>query len=596
MTTRPISRLGLRSGALATLVAGSTLLVSGSAAAQYSLGSGQALDRNLRVGGDLRNLPRAVENYAVRNALITGNVAGGREFRGNVGYTSDRAFRGAAGSDDNFRFRADSALSALPAVLGGATSDRYSIAGSQALLQFDRDTTTSSIDIVQEIGGADAQMLDLRAMIDRASLQGSTSRVFERSSDGAVIGGLADDRGRQLAVMASPTVGMRFEEVLSDATSPIEVGLFDWRRINEDRAAGRLAATSSFQRLGSTEPASGFAVTPGAMSAELNASPGRVEGTEPNVLATTPESVIPPSERLDLRQDAESISRDYDAIVARILEQFGETVDIRVQGDPALRARLGEALEALRADLALGGLQPPVGSGTDGVAPADPNTPLGPDGRPLEPLPGALAPEFPNELPPDAPAGEGEPAAEAPKVDPATPPTLDELARALRHGRTVEDLSSEEKSRIGELISRGQEQFTSGDYFFAEQSFDRALRILPGQPMATAGLVHTQLAAGLYLSAAINLRRFFTAMPEMIDTRYSAELLPPPERVKAATAMIRKLMETNSTDRPTYGLSLAYLGFQSKDTPMIREGLDAIVGGEGEDTLRQLLKRIWLDE
>jgi len=578
------------------IVAGPTLLLCGAASAQYSLGRGQSLDRSLRVGSDLRNLPRAVENYAVRNALITGDVAGGKEFRGNVGYTSDRAFRGAAGSDENFRFRANSALSALPAVLGGATSDRYSIAGSQALLQFDRDTTTSSIDIVQEIGGASAQMLDLRAMIDRASLQGSTSRVFERSSDGAVIGGLADDRGRELAVLASPTVGMRFEEVRSDATSPIEVGLFDWRRIHEDRAAGRLSATSRFQRLGSIETASGFMAIPGAASTELNASPGRVAGTEPNIVSAATDSVIPPSERLDLRQDVASISRDYDAIVARILEQFGETVDIRVQGDPALRARLGEALEALRAELSLGGLQPPIGSGTDGVAPPEANTPLGPDGKRLEPLPGALAPEFPNELPPDAPAGEVPPAAEEPKVEPNAAPTLDELARALRHGRTVEALSSDEKSRIGELISRGQEQFKGGDYFFAEQSFDRALRILPGQPMATAGLVHTQLAAGLYLSAAINLRRFFASMPEMIDTRYAPELLPPPERVKAATEMIRKLMETNSTDRATYGLSLAYLGFQSKDTQMIREGLDAIVGGEAEDTLRQLLKRIWLDE
>jgi tetratricopeptide (TPR) repeat protein len=169
------------------------------------------------------------------------------------------------------------------------------------------------------------------------------------------------------------------------------------------------------------------------------------------------------------------------------------------------------------------------------------------------------------------------------------------MATILRHGVKIEDLSTEQRSRIDELIARGQTQMGAGDFFDASQSFERALRMMPGHPMATAGVINAEIAAGLYLSSAIRLRRFLAESPEMIDTRYGERLLPPKERFDVAIENMRRRMK-GSDDAPDYGLALAYIGRQTEDKALMREGLDAIKGSEADDTLRLLLKKLWLGE
>ena len=103
---------------------------------------------------------------------------------------------------------------------------------------------------------------------------------------------------------------------------------------------------------------------------------------------------------------------------------------------------------------------------------------------------------------------------------------LEEYGLILKHGQRVERLSTGEDDRFNELLASGEEALREGKYFWAERRFDRALRFVPGHPMATAGLANTQIAAGLYLSAAITLRSLFTYQPEMMDVRYEPGLLP----------------------------------------------------------------------
>ena len=50
-------------------------------------------------------------DYYSRNLIVTGDVGGGRQFRGNVGYREQSEFTGQTGSDDNRFFRAYSVYS-----------------------------------------------------------------------------------------------------------------------------------------------------------------------------------------------------------------------------------------------------------------------------------------------------------------------------------------------------------------------------------------------------------------------------------------------------------------------------------------------------
>src|SRR6185503_5356216 len=60
--------------------------------AQNALGSGNALDSNLNATSGRINAAQKVENFADRNLIVTGDVAGGRGFRGSVGYTASQDF------------------------------------------------------------------------------------------------------------------------------------------------------------------------------------------------------------------------------------------------------------------------------------------------------------------------------------------------------------------------------------------------------------------------------------------------------------------------------------------------------------------------
>jgi hypothetical protein len=85
------------------------------ASAQYRVDNGNARDANNRVGSggynDVRNDAHTLDSRiggTAGNYVVTGNVAGGRSFRGNVGYGSASSFRSKLGSSDFDSFIRDS--------------------------------------------------------------------------------------------------------------------------------------------------------------------------------------------------------------------------------------------------------------------------------------------------------------------------------------------------------------------------------------------------------------------------------------------------------------------------------------------------------
>ncbi|MDP7005056.1 MAG: hypothetical protein QF718_02440 [Phycisphaerales bacterium] len=173
---------------------------------------------------------------------------------------------------------------------------------------------------------------------------------------------------------------------------------------------------------------------------------------------------------------------------------------------------------------------------------------------------------------------------------------IDEIAGALRHGETISQLSSKYQTRFDELVQLGEDELEKGAFFLAGQRFDQALRLIPGQPLATAGLGHSNIGAGLYLSAGHVLQSLLSFQPEMIDVVYEPQLLPPKiDLVRAGVAIQSRLDEKK--DGGTYAFLLAYIGHQLDDIDMIRKGLSVLEKRTDEnDTLVPLLKLIWLDK
>ena len=163
----------------------------------------------------------------------------------------------------------------------------------------------------------------------------------------------------------------------------------------------------------------------------------------------------------------------------------------------------------------------------------------------------------------------------------------------LRHGEKLTQLSGVQNTRFNEIMRVAEMHLAKGEYFLAQRKFNQALRFIPGHPLATAGLAHSNLGAGLHLSAGNVLQSVLSFQPEMIDVRYEANLLPPRiELVRAGVTASQRLDQER--DGAIYAFLLAYIGHQLDDEEMLNKGLAALGQHVEEgDPFIPLLQRIW---
>jgi hypothetical protein len=106
--------------------------------------------------------------------------------------------------------------------------------------------------------------------------------------------------------------------------------------------------------------------------------------------------------------------------------------------------------------------------------------------------------------------------------------------------------------------------------------------------------VHSRLGAGLFRSAAQELRQLFDDHPELIGVQYDPTLLPPGSRLRWIRAELDKMLE--NTDRSDPGLLLAYLGYQLGQREFLVYGLDIAETRAPRDPLLAVLRQVWLGQ
>ena len=160
-------------------------------------------------------------------------------------------------------------------------------------------------------------------------------------------------------------------------------------------------------------------------------------------------------------------------------------------------------------------------------------------------------------------------------------------------------------------MAGGQQALAERRYFDAEDRFSRALAARPRDPSAQAGRVHSQLGAGMYLSASVNLRELLVISPETAVSTYDPAILPDPARLAEIIATLRtRLNGTEHADALAMslgvrdvGFMLAYLGFHANDQEAIKQGLAAVASlpaTTDDDKLagrvERFLRAVWLGE
>lgn len=528
-------------------------------AAQNALGDGRRLDRSLNTqsqyntGGSRRAF---YDDVRLRNAVVTGNAAGGRSFRGDVGYTGGSDFRGNLGSEDVFTFRRDASFSAAlnsNTALRGVGGLQYQMGGTAG----SGNSPTANMGLGRDDGG----LLVRRAGSGTASSEYlGTNASGERRKPRPGVGSydsedLRADYTDNRAVMPTAGAGaLRSTSAYSTSQSfnPALVG----QREEQDGSITSLTASS----LRGVRASNSGARTLGSADPTAAAGAGARPATgQQNLQANLQNPAAPRSPNALAPREAKTA---YDALMEEYSEQTGTTAGTDPVGNVA---DWRKQLEEMRGTL-------------DGTY--DPAT--------------ALLPE--NQGPQSLPVDEAAPA----PVRLYNQATIDLISRRAKETSRLLVTDEVRLGAFGERMRRGEVALAEGRYFDAEEAFSTCLSLRPGDVAASIGRVHAQIGAGMFLSAALNLRMTLGEHPEIIGTWYGEKLLPQSARSDAVIAELRSNVASGDRLGFESAALLAYLSYQRGDKAGTVEGLDAVerlaaqYGRQIDSRFVELVRRVWL--
>jgi len=535
---------------------------------------GRGLERDLRVGGtgNYRDNSFARE-LEYRNAIVTGNVGGGKSFRGDAGYTAADDFRSTLASDDTFEFRRDSVSSGMfGRGLRGTESVQfqysYTTGNNRIMRRTDGSLSTDAAtgtDLRESaIGNASVNMGTIRSTSAYTSARGLTPQIVNMRRTPI---GTEQTAGSNL-------IGLRTYMLPQEASLP-KVS----NPLSPSAAAGSPPSVAT-ERIDNS-----FKTSYSQLVDRLNARPLSARVPPPAPATTDPTGANP----------ANPNPTDIDPATARPART--------TPGNPAPNSTTPGTIA-------------PNGGPTTPTPNATPNST--PD-APRDPAP---VPEWRRRLsevrdgwqanrrqPPNSRRGAS---GQAPRtgdtgVEAVKPAQIDpEVAELIRNAGGVVSAYAIGTSGTGEAfashLAAGQDLLAREQYFDAEERFARALSYRPGETSAQAGRAHAQLGAGLLLSAAINLHTMLLENPELIAVRYTGGTLPPKERLDAMVSTLRtdiaqmKRLSRNAPQDAAF--LLAYVGFQTQDRPMISEGLSELTAPENQADadLAAFLEQVWLSD
>lgn len=568
------------------------LLLAGSANAQNALGDGRGLDNNLQSGSGRANLPRRSiqDDLNFRNAIVTGNVGNGREFRGDTGYTAANDFRGTLGSDDLFRFRADTAFNSGAAYQSGysglATNNLRGLSSVQMQLDLpvlgqtqglagnliiNREGAGISGAQVEQGGVPVPSRIDPFSSITR-SLRSPSAYLIDNAIQPEIVATMGAPAATDPNAPASP-----FSESYQMLLTASE--LHGVRPLSESSPAiGRarpMPATNAVPP-GALPPG---ALTPGGESVE------GAEAAKPTGERVSAEAVSP---RVDPRTGTYEAAMEQLRVRAEKVQlASGSALPAMPEEPKPEEPGLADASEPKRD---FDGLMKTLDELRDAMIDA----------------PNAEQPDASKLFLPDTPKAavateEGEDVEDADGVD----SRFEIVQRAQRllaeQDITINTLTPVQTTNeiFVDHMQLGQKAMEEGRWFDAEERFTAAIAIKQGDPMAAAGRVNSQLAAGMYLSSALNLRNLLRAYPEVIGVRFGSNLLPRDERLEKVRSQLRGRSQLDSDMARDAGFLLAYLGHQTGSAEDVADGfavIDRVNAAQkvDADALTQTCRAVWI--
>lgn len=573
-----------KSWKLALAAAGVAGFLSASALGQARVDTGNALDANNRVGSGGLNSGGSVYNQnALNNAIVTGNVTGGREFRGNVPYSPTNAFRGSLAGSGIDRFVANSA----------GTGGNYTAQNSFRARPF--------------IGQSEG----IGAPTGFQQVGNSGAFVYNPPATDRQIGDTRFGWASEGPSQALPRPG---EFIMPGPVDPTGAGgspglitaspLYGIRSLNPGDAVDRRFIERYTGALGDNRPGESDAMALERLRQELN-DPANDESTDPTKTTDLPgtqlDSATPNQPLKDGLSSSSTASDPLGAglgsgqqitnrvVLPSLVRQSPQYRDLQQRlakfgNDPTRQfneeRKLKEEMEAAASRPP--GPTSPGGPGTGGPSTGGPGLGGPGVGSPTTGSPGAGTTATGGTgvgegtaLPP----GGIMPGTRVPVV--AERPTISSLATGIK-AKTAADLLTE-----AEKLMREQK------FNAALEKYDFAEQVAPNDPVVLLGRAHAELGAASYGRAEGNLRRALSAEPSLMMARYDLRAFLGDERLATVQKDLKDIAKNEPTAvRPL--VLLAYLAYNDGNDRLASGYVDlAEKRSTAKDPFFAALRKYW---
>ncbi len=572
------------------------------AVAQYRVNNSGALDANNRIGSGGVNEARPT-NTINGNDIVTGNVTAGREFRGNVGYSSAGAFQGSTGVNQSDRFirGSSSAYDSNAQAVRPFYGQSYGAPPPQGFV-----STPGSVN-------ASGQYIPAQPL-DRTPGDLRLGQVTDFTSSAALprprefmLPGQVDAGNSQSLVTASPLYGVRSDQ--GDMTPNAANAAPGFATFNRNNMGGKKVDDKAIQNMRdelrknviSNDP-NDSAANPSVDPNDLN-SKSVIQSPYESPEATSLNSKSLGSPLTGGKPLAGNIKTDQSQTNALVpapqqSTQYAE-LSRRFKGlqnssptDQQVQSQFNHDLKArkeakIKADSKLPGLRP----GMPGVRPGAGGGSMIPavGGSPDTVVPGTV---LPGDTPPDSsptakptpkdPVKVPDTGVVDPPVAPVTRtekpekpdaekgPALNIGTAMIKPGQPLMVRSLTEGMKPGGLkdtLATAEDQMRKGKYTSALDQYDLAERVAPNNPLITLGRANAELGASKYASSESSIRRAYAADPALLLGQFELATFLGRDRLDF---LEKDLKDITTTEPKSVGAPflLAYLKYNAGDLKM----------------------------
>lgn len=599
--TKLARRSILLSAALAVPIFGFTA----GASAQARLNTdGHALDASNKVGSNGRNPNDSdlrAPNQVTGNDIVTGNVTGGRHFRGRIDYTDPKAFRGTTSDRnlDNFVRQSSGPDSRM-----ADTVERFYGSGRAVAPPAGFQSTgigtggfVPSVQTVNRYPG-DQRLGDVNLAQPYIALPQPGELLLP---------GPVDPTRGQMFITASPLTGIQqmgpndrtgtlTNTQYNPVTNQLDQQSIERMREEMNREAG-LSATpgeappseKQQQDQKGTEakpgaganPIAGAVPAPGAVPVEQKPLDNRVDGAKPlnTALAANPGDTSSGQGIRNMMMTKPVAPELQSSVYADLLKRHQAAAQDRSISD----AQAQIAFNAAQAEQ----LKTPGAIAGTNAKPGEPAAPALPGAAPaIPPAPGAA---------PD----KGTAQAASPT---GTPDFTKQGEELLKHGVPkkkpepvkVPSLSSGVKGKgLGEILKNAEDLMKQGKFTTALDQYDKAEQVAPNQPLVKLGRANAELGAAYYARAESHLRDVLTTNPELLNGQYDLNAMLGEQRIAGLVNELKKIAQKDQTEaRPVF--LLAYIFYNTGDAQRADGFIDlADKRSGGKDPFFKLLRDNW---